>query len=66
MGFTDSNDGADEVWVLMIVLVQRGDFFLFSYEVYNMFIEVYNMFIIAFQTVIQFVLRFTVESDVSS
>lgn len=27
MGFTDSNDGADEVWVLMIVLVRRGDFF---------------------------------------
>lgn len=42
----------------MIVLVWRGDF-LFSHQVYN-------MFIIAFQTVIQFVLRFTVESDVWS
>lgn len=27
MGFTDSNDGDDEVFVLMIVLAWRGDFF---------------------------------------
>lgn len=58
MGFSDSNDVDDEVLVLMIVLVWRGDF-LFSHEVYN-------MFIITFQTAIQFVLRFTMESDVSS
>lgn len=37
MGFTDSNDGDDEVLALMIVLVWRGDFSL-SYEAYNMFI----------------------------
>lgn len=29
MGFTDSNDGDDEVLVLMIVLVWRSDFFVF-------------------------------------
>lgn len=29
MGFTDSNDGDDEVLVLMIVLVWRDDFSVF-------------------------------------
>lgn len=51
MGFTDREDGDDEVLVLMIVLAWICDFFLFSYEVCN-------MFILAFQTVMQFVMRF--------
>lgn len=53
MGFTDSNDGDDEGWVLMIVLVWRGDFSV-------------NTFIVTFQTATRHVLRFRVESDVSS
>lgn len=35
MGFPDGCGGDNEFWVLMIVLVLRGDIFLFSREVYN-------------------------------
>lgn len=35
MGFTDGCGGDNEFWVLMIVLLLRGDIFLFSHEVYN-------------------------------
>ncbi len=58
MGFSDSNDDDDEDLVLMIVLVRRGEFSVCirgaQYVHYHI------------SMAIQFVLRFTVESDVSS
>lgn len=45
MGFTDSNDGDDEVLVLMIVLVRRSDFSVcirgVQYVDYNILNSVY-------------------------